>query len=134
MTVLFVHGALVGDSQWWWHRMAEPLARRGLSAGAVVLPSCEGAPGELGDMYADAAAVSAAVAAITQLPRELNQFLCSGPHRQFLPADRRLREYAAAPRPSRHRQAPAPRPRSRVHLPHWDAPEATVRLILDSTA
>ncbi len=63
MKVLFVHGALVGDAQWWWHRMVEPLTRRGLSTGAVVLPSCEGAPGELGDMYADAAAVVDAVAA-----------------------------------------------------------------------
>ncbi|MGH3997140.1 MAG: alpha/beta hydrolase [Pseudonocardiaceae bacterium] len=63
MQVLFVHGALVGDGQWWWHRMVEPLARRGLATGAVVLPSCEEAPGELGDMYADAAAVSEAVAA-----------------------------------------------------------------------
>lgn len=64
MQVLFVHGALVGDGQWWWHRMGEPLARRGMSTGAVVLPSCEGAPGELGDLYADAAAVSDAVAAV----------------------------------------------------------------------
>lgn len=63
MQVLFVHGALVGDGRWWWHRMIEPLSRRGLSTGAVVLPSCEGAPGEPGDMYADAAVVSDVVAA-----------------------------------------------------------------------
>jgi pimeloyl-ACP methyl ester carboxylesterase len=63
MKVLFVHGALVSDGQWWWHRMVEPLARRGMSTGAVVLPSCEGELGEFGDMYADAAAVSDAVAA-----------------------------------------------------------------------
>lgn len=31
MTVLFVHEALVRDGPWWWHRMVEPLARRGLS-------------------------------------------------------------------------------------------------------
>jgi pimeloyl-ACP methyl ester carboxylesterase len=61
--VLFVHGALVSDGQWWGHRMVEPLARQGLATGAIVLPSCEAAPGELGDMYADAAAVSEAVAA-----------------------------------------------------------------------
>jgi pimeloyl-ACP methyl ester carboxylesterase len=61
--VLFVHGALVSDGQWWWHRMVEPLARHGLATGTIVLPSCEAAPGELGDMYADAAAVSEAVAA-----------------------------------------------------------------------
>lgn len=63
MKVLFVHGALVSDAHWWWHRMVQPLAQRGLSTEAVVLPSCEGSPGELGDMYADAAAVSDAVAA-----------------------------------------------------------------------
>jgi pimeloyl-ACP methyl ester carboxylesterase len=43
--------------------MTEPLARRGLSTEAVDLPSCEAAFGELKDMYADVAAVSAAVAA-----------------------------------------------------------------------
>jgi pimeloyl-ACP methyl ester carboxylesterase len=67
--VLFLHGALVGDGQWWWHRMVEPLARQGLATGTVLLPSCEAAPGELGelgDMYADAAAVSEAVAAAGQ--------------------------------------------------------------------
>ncbi|PZS35749.1 MAG: alpha/beta hydrolase [Pseudonocardiales bacterium] len=63
MKALFVHGALVGDGQWWWHRMVAPLARRGLATGAVVLPSCAEVPGELGDMYADAAAVSEAVGA-----------------------------------------------------------------------
>jgi pimeloyl-ACP methyl ester carboxylesterase len=62
MKVLFVHGALVRDGQWWWHRMVEPLAQRGMSTEAVVLPSCEGAFSELKDMYADVtAAVSAAV-------------------------------------------------------------------------
>lgn len=63
MKVLFVHGALVRDGQWWWHRMVEPLSQRGLSTGAVVLPSCAEISGELRDMYADAAAVSEAVAA-----------------------------------------------------------------------
>jgi pimeloyl-ACP methyl ester carboxylesterase len=64
VNVLFVPGALVRDGQWWWHRMVEPLTRRGISTGAVVLPSSEGEPGALGDMYADAAAVSDAVAAM----------------------------------------------------------------------
>lgn len=63
MKVLFVHGALVRDGRWWWHRMVQPLAQRGLSTEALVLPSCEGAFGELKDMYTDIAAVSAAVAA-----------------------------------------------------------------------
>jgi len=26
MKVVFVHGALVFDGAWWWHRMVEPLA------------------------------------------------------------------------------------------------------------
>jgi hypothetical protein len=26
MKVVFVHGALVFDGEWWWHRMVEPLA------------------------------------------------------------------------------------------------------------
>ena len=41
MNVLFVHGALVRDGQWWWHRMVEPLTRRGLSTGAVVFPAAK---------------------------------------------------------------------------------------------
>ncbi|MGH3971742.1 MAG: hypothetical protein ACRDS9_00215 [Pseudonocardiaceae bacterium] len=47
MKVLFVHGALVRDGRWWWwwHRMVDPLAQRGLSTEAVVLPSCDGALG-----------------------------------------------------------------------------------------
>jgi pimeloyl-ACP methyl ester carboxylesterase len=61
--VLFVHGALVHDGQWWWHRMVEPLAQRGLTTEAVVLPSCEATFGERKDMYADVAAVTEAVAA-----------------------------------------------------------------------
>ena len=28
MKVLFAHGALVSDGQWWWHRLAEPLTQR----------------------------------------------------------------------------------------------------------
>ena len=30
MKVVFVHGALVFDGAWWWHRMVEPLATLGL--------------------------------------------------------------------------------------------------------
>lgn len=59
MLVLFVHGALVRDGDWWWHRMVEPLSRYGLRTGTVELPSCVG-PGDLAD---DAAAVRAAVEA-----------------------------------------------------------------------
>jgi hypothetical protein len=50
MKVVFVHGALVFDGAWWWHRMVEPLAALGLGSRAVELPSCvasAGAPGRL---------------------------------------------------------------------------------------
>ena len=63
MKVVFVHGALVFDGAWWWHRMVEPLAAFGLGSRAVELPSCgtspDPDPGVLGDMYADANAVGA---------------------------------------------------------------------------
>ncbi len=59
MLILFVHGALVRDADWWWHRMPGPLAALGLRTAAVELPSCVGR----GDLAADAAAVRAATAA-----------------------------------------------------------------------
>jgi pimeloyl-ACP methyl ester carboxylesterase len=62
MLVLFVHGALVRDADWWWHRMADPLAGYGLRTDAVELPSCIGR----GDLAADAAVVTAAVAAAAE--------------------------------------------------------------------
>ncbi|MGH3932701.1 MAG: alpha/beta fold hydrolase [Pseudonocardiaceae bacterium] len=63
MKVIFVHGACVIDSAWWWHRMAAPLADLGLSSHAVELPSCgSGAVDDLGDMYSDADAVRALLA------------------------------------------------------------------------
>ena len=65
MKIVFVHGALVFDGAWWWHRMVEPLAALGLGTRAVELPSCVPSPGTsgeaLGDMYADADAVRAAL-------------------------------------------------------------------------
>lgn len=65
MKVVFVHGALVFDGAWWWHRMVEPLAALGLGSRAVELPSCVAPPGAsggaVGDMYADADAVCAAL-------------------------------------------------------------------------
>ncbi|HEX4466227.1 MAG TPA: alpha/beta hydrolase [Solirubrobacteraceae bacterium] len=52
-TLLFVHGACVRDAAWWWHKMVEPLARRGIDTAAVPLASC-GETGEaLGDLYDD---------------------------------------------------------------------------------
>ena len=40
MKIIFVHGALVFDGAWWWHRMVEPLGVLGLGSLAVELPSC----------------------------------------------------------------------------------------------
>ena len=65
MKVVFVHGALVFDGEWWWHRMAEPLAALGLGSRAVELPSCVASPeasGKIpGNMYDDADVVRAAL-------------------------------------------------------------------------
>ena len=65
MKVIFVHGALVFDGAWWWHRMVEPLADLGLESRAVELPSCVAPPvppaETLGDVRADADAVRAAL-------------------------------------------------------------------------
>ena len=65
MEIVFVHGALVFDGAWWWHRMIEPLGALGFSSRAVELPSCVALPGAsagaVGDMYADADAVRAAL-------------------------------------------------------------------------
>lgn len=63
MKVIFVHGALVFDGAWWWHRMVEPLAALGLGSRVVELPSCPVSPGASGepsgDMYDDADEVRA---------------------------------------------------------------------------
>jgi pimeloyl-ACP methyl ester carboxylesterase len=65
MKIVFVHGALVFDGAWWWHRMVEPLAALGLGSRAVELPSCVAPPGASGGapghMYADADAVRSAL-------------------------------------------------------------------------
>lgn len=65
MKVIFVHGALVFDGAWWWHRMVEPLAAFGLGTRSVELPSCVAPPlppmADMGDMHSDADAVRAAL-------------------------------------------------------------------------
>src|SRR5688572_19825136 len=65
MKIVFVHGALVFDGAWWWSRMLQPLAALGLGTRAVELPSCVAPPGAsggaVGDLYADADAVRAAL-------------------------------------------------------------------------
>lgn len=45
MELVFVHGALVRDGDWWWHRAAALLLdRTGVRSRAVALPSCGEGP------------------------------------------------------------------------------------------
>ncbi len=62
-TLIFVHGACVRDADWWWSRMTEPLAERGVATAAVALPSCGETGDELGDLYDDVDACRQAIAA-----------------------------------------------------------------------
>lgn len=60
MELIFVHGALVRDGQWWWQRTADLLEQStGIRSRAVALPSCgETAADEVaGGLIADAAAL-----------------------------------------------------------------------------
>ena len=60
MELIFVHGALVRDGQWWWQRSADLLHERtGIRSRALALPSCgETEPGQMsGGLVADAAAL-----------------------------------------------------------------------------
>ncbi|MCS5718805.1 alpha/beta hydrolase [Herbiconiux sp. CPCC 205763] len=60
MELIFVHGALVRDGQWWWQRTADLLHERtGIRSRAVLLPSCgETTLDEVaGGLVADAAAL-----------------------------------------------------------------------------
>jgi pimeloyl-ACP methyl ester carboxylesterase len=60
MELIFVHGALVRDGQWWWQRAAELLEERtGIRSRSLALPSCgEATPDEVrGGLVADAAAL-----------------------------------------------------------------------------
>jgi pimeloyl-ACP methyl ester carboxylesterase len=61
-TLIFVHGACVRDSAWWWSLMEEPLNQHGIATTAVALPSCGEAGGELGDLYDDVDACRRAIA------------------------------------------------------------------------
>ena len=62
--LLFVHGALVRDGDWWWRRVAEEVHERtSVASRAVALPSCgetEVAPGSAG-LVEDAAALRSAL-------------------------------------------------------------------------
>src|SRR4051812_46007004 len=56
MRVVFVHGALVRDGAWWWHRVGELLSARGIPSIAPALPSCGETgllPGHLGPGFVD---------------------------------------------------------------------------------
>ncbi|MEK8229224.1 alpha/beta fold hydrolase [Oerskovia sp. M15] len=58
--LIFVHGALVRDGEWWWRRAADLLRERtGIQSRALALPSCgETAPEQVaGGLVADAAAL-----------------------------------------------------------------------------
>lgn len=60
MELIFVHGALVRDGQWWWQRSADLLRERtGIRSRALALPSCgETTPEQgAGGLIADAAAL-----------------------------------------------------------------------------
>jgi pimeloyl-ACP methyl ester carboxylesterase len=62
MELIFVHGALVRDGQWWWQRTADLLRERtGIRSRSVALPSCgETTPEQVaGGLVADAAALRA---------------------------------------------------------------------------
>ena len=61
-TLIFVHGACVRDTDWWWSRMVDPLADRGIASVAVPLPSCGETGDELGDLHDDVAACRDAIA------------------------------------------------------------------------
>jgi pimeloyl-ACP methyl ester carboxylesterase len=60
MELIFVHGALVRDGRWWWHRAAELLLENtGIRSRSLALPSCgETTPDEVaGGLMADAEAL-----------------------------------------------------------------------------
>ncbi|MEU4362169.1 alpha/beta hydrolase [Promicromonospora sp. NPDC023987] len=62
MELIFVHGALVRDGQWWWRPTADLLHERtGIPSRSVALPSCgETTPDQVtGGLAADAAALRA---------------------------------------------------------------------------
>jgi pimeloyl-ACP methyl ester carboxylesterase len=63
-TLVFVHGACVRDADWWWSRMTQPLANRGVATAAVALPSCGELGDTLGDLYDDVRACHQAIAEV----------------------------------------------------------------------
>jgi pimeloyl-ACP methyl ester carboxylesterase len=64
MELIFVHGALVRDGEWWWRPTGDLLERRtGIRSRALALPSCgETTPDAIaGGLVADAAALRSAL-------------------------------------------------------------------------
>ncbi|MEU5977246.1 alpha/beta hydrolase [Streptomyces sp. NPDC047315] len=59
-TVVYVHGAFISDSAWWWSYVAEILSKSDIQSRTVDLPSC-GPEGPLGNLSDDAKAVAAVV-------------------------------------------------------------------------
>jgi len=67
MELIFVHGALVRDGQWWWQRTADLLEERtGVRSRAVALPSCgeTARKPDAGGLVSDAAALRAVLAEV----------------------------------------------------------------------
>jgi pimeloyl-ACP methyl ester carboxylesterase len=63
-TLIFVHGACVRDAAWWWSKMTDPLAARGIATGTVALPSCGEEGPTLGDLHDDVAACNSALGSV----------------------------------------------------------------------
>lgn len=59
-TVIFVPGAFIADAAWWWQKVTDLLAEKGIASVAVDYPSV-GPAAPLGDLYADSEAVRKAV-------------------------------------------------------------------------
>jgi pimeloyl-ACP methyl ester carboxylesterase len=66
MELIFVHGALVRDGQWWWQRTGDLLQEvTGIRSRALALPSCGEVAAEIGEgLVADAAALRRALDAV----------------------------------------------------------------------
>ncbi|PXX54886.1 pimeloyl-ACP methyl ester carboxylesterase [Nocardia tenerifensis] len=61
--VVYVHGAFISDSTWWWSFVAEKLRAHGIESRAVDLPSC-GPAGPLGTLADDVDAVRKVIAEV----------------------------------------------------------------------
>ena len=57
VTVVYVHGAFISDSAWWWGHVGKILSERGIESRTIDLPSC-GEKGPLGGLADDTKAVA----------------------------------------------------------------------------